>query len=297
MIELPNKFKENVINRYGIKGKEWLNNVNKIIDKYVEKFDLNNVRLADNLSINVVLYAASKEWRDIVLKVLAPTIISVNEINYMNMCSDKFFAKCYYSNLEDKVIILERLSPGYPLSTVDDMDERIKVFCNILNNVTNDLIYINGFKTLDDTLNERFNLALNSKEYENVLGMVNNAIKLYKEIKNMNLPKYVLHDDLHHNNILKSKNDWKVIDPHGIVGEKVFETSQFIRSELSYTNLDDIDLVVSKLSKYIKEDKKLIYKALYVYLTSKVIYHIKVKHSKDKILKNIKICKIIENYL
>lgn len=154
-----------------------------------------------------------------------------------------------------------------------------------------------GFKTLDDTLNERFNLALSHKEYVHISDMVNNAIKMYQEINSMNLPKYVLHDDLHHNNILKSKNDWKVIDPHGVVGEKIFETSQFIRSELSNSNLDIIDLILTKISNEIKEDKKIIYKALYVYLTSKVIYHIKVKHNNDKILKNIEICKIIKVYL
>ncbi len=33
---LPIKFKENVVNRYGKKGKEWLNNINVIIDKYVK---------------------------------------------------------------------------------------------------------------------------------------------------------------------------------------------------------------------------------------------------------------------
>lgn len=80
-------------------------------------------------------------------------------------------------------------------------------------------------------------------------------------------------------------------------GEKVFESSQFIRSELSNSSLDNIDLIVNKISEKIKEDKKLIYKALYIYLSSKVIYHTKVKHSKDKILKNIKICEIIETYL
>ena len=53
--------------------------------------------------------------------------------------------------------------------------------------------------------------------------------------------------------------------------------------------------IISK--KEIKEEKKLIYKALYVYLTSKIIYHIKVKHNENKIIKNIKICEIIETYL
>lgn len=36
MTELPIKFNENVVNRYGKKGKEWLNNINVIIDKYVK---------------------------------------------------------------------------------------------------------------------------------------------------------------------------------------------------------------------------------------------------------------------
>lgn len=297
MIELPIKFKKNVVNRYGQKGKEWLNNINVIIDKYVKKFDLIDVELAGNLSINIVLFATSKKWGDIILKILAPTIISVNEINYMMMCSDKFFAKCHYYSLEDKVMILEKLMPGYPLSNIDNQNERINIFCYIMNNITSNLIPKKGFKTLDDTLNERFDLALSHKEYVHISDMVNKAIKMHQEINNMNLPKYVLHDDLHHNNILKSKNEWKVIDPHGIVGEKVFETAQFIRSELSYSMLDGIDLIVTKISEEIKEDKKIIYKALYVYLTSKVIYHIKVKHSECKILKNIEICKIIETYL
>lgn len=297
MIELPEKFKENVVNRYGKKGEEWLKNINVIINKYIKKFNLYDVKLAGNLSINVVLYATSKKWGDIILKVLAPTIISVNEINYMMMSSNKFFAKCYYYNLEDKVMVLEKLTPGYPLSDINNQNERINIFCYIMNNITNDLIPKKEFKMLDDILKERFNLALNNKEYVYISDMINKAIKMHQEINSMNLPKYVLHDDLHHNNILKSKNDWKVIDPHGIVGEKVFETSQFIRSELSYCNLEDIDLIISKISKEIKEEKKLIYKALYVYLTSKIIYHIKVKHNENKIIKNIKICEIIETYL
>lgn len=74
-------------------------------------------------------------------------------------------------------------------------------------------------------------------------------------------------------------------------GEKVFESSQFIRSELSNSSLDNIDLIVTKISKKIKEDKKLIYKALYIYLTSKVIYHIKVKHNEGKIKKILRYVK------
>lgn len=298
MIKLPDEYNNKVINRYGIKGRAWLEKIDLIIDKYIKKFDLTNVLLANDLSINVVLFADSKKYGKVILKVLAPTLVSINEINYMKMCSDNFFAKCYFYDKEDRVMLLEKLMPGYPLSKVDNQNERIDIFCYIMNGIVNDSLSIKGFKTLDDTFKERFNYALNHKEeYVYIYNEINYAISVYEDIKRMNLPKYVLHDDLHHKNILKVENGWKVIDPHGIVGERVFETAQFIRSELSLSSLNYLDLVVSKVSEKLNEQKTLIYKALYVYLISKVIFHVKIKHNLGKILKNIEICEKIKIYL
>lgn len=299
MIELPTEFKQSVINRYGLKGKEWLRNINVIIEKYIEKFNLFNVRLLKDLNINILIFATSPEYGEIVMKLCAPSITTLNEIKYIQLCNSEKFEKSYYSSLEDKVLILEKINPGYPLSEIEEQNERINIFCDMLNSIVTDNIHKEGFKSYDEEFMERITMVENNKEqYKDVLYMLNTATKLYKEIKKMNLPQYVLHEDLHHKNILKSENNWKVIDPHGTIAEKVFETVMFIRGEiLLYHSLDEIDKIVTSIAEKINEDKKLIYKACYVYLFSKIVYHIKVKNDYTKITQNIKICDKILEYI
>lgn len=45
MLKLPNNFKEKIINRYGETGKQWLETVNNILEKYQKQFNLENVHL------------------------------------------------------------------------------------------------------------------------------------------------------------------------------------------------------------------------------------------------------------
>ena len=115
----------------------------------------------------------------------------------------------------------------------------------------------------------------------------------------MNLKKYILHDDLQYRNILKTKEGWKAIDPHGVIGAKVIETSQFIRGELELSSIEgkEIDEIVSLLSKYFKEDKKLILETLYMNIILKIIWYIKNKYSDETISYNLEIGKEILPYI
>ena len=124
---------------------------------------------------------------------------------------------------------------------------------------------------------------------------------LYKEIQKMNLDKYILHNDLNHKNILKSENGWKVIDPHGVVGERLIETTQFIKSEIEMnkSDINDINKIVLSISKELGEDKKLILKFLYIRIIEKIIWFVKVNENKDIISYNIDVAnnvlKLIKN--
>ena len=39
MLEIPNEYKNKIINRYGAKGEEWLENINNIVGKYKKQFN------------------------------------------------------------------------------------------------------------------------------------------------------------------------------------------------------------------------------------------------------------------
>ena len=298
MIELTGEFKKNIINRYGEIGEEWLNSINNIIEKYKRKFNLSNIKLIKNLTMNVLIYANSNKYGEVVLKIGSPGKNTISEINYISLYSSKYFARCYYYNIEDRVMLLERISPGYDLMNLKNQKERISIFCNILNNIIVKDTSNNKFRLYDDIVKENIKFVNDNKyKFTNILHMLDVANNLYNEIKQLNLPKYVLHNDLHHGNILKSDQGWKVIDPHGIIGEKIFDTIQFIRNELEHTSLEKMNEVISLISNYLNEDKMLIYKALYISVFCKIVNYIKAKYDINKIFYNIEVCEKIFKYL
>lgn len=298
MIELPKEFKQSVINRYEEKGIKWLNSIDKIIEKYEKKFSLDNMQLIENLSMNIVILATSSKYGQVALKIGTPGKSSIGEINYIRNLNSKYFAKCYYTNKKDRVIILEKITPGYSLYYLKNQEERINIYSTILNNILISDIPDNKFRSYEEIIKEKINYVYsNNQECRNILYIIERVNKLYSEIKKLNLPKYVLHDDLQHKNILKSENGWKVIDPHGIIGEKIFETTQFIRSELKYSNFDNLDEIVTFISVNIKEDKNLIYKALYISMLDKIVFFLQAKYDKKLIDYNIKLSEEIYKYV
>lgn len=300
MIKLPQNYTQKIINRYEQAGIEWLESIDAIIEKYTKMFNLKNIKVVEKLTMNIVLFAKSNDYGDIVMKIGSPGRTSIDEIKFIKYCSSKYMTKCYYYNIEDRVMILEKNKPGYTLSKQEKLDERIKIFCDIANELAESNDHLNEFPTYGDTLKEKIN---NTKIYKNVspeiLDMLNKAYQIYEEISKKNLPKYVLHHDLQHKNILKSESGWKVIDPHGVVGEKVIETCQFIKAELENgeANIDEINMIVEKVSKYLIEDISLIYKALYIETVTKLLFYIKSGYSESVIIHNMDICERVLKFL
>lgn len=300
MLDLPEKFKTNMINRYAKKGKTWLENIDAIVEKYIKKFKLSHIELIENLSINLVFFGKSELYGDVVLKVGAPGPTSLTEINVMKLYSSEYIPKCYFSSMEDRVMILEKISPGYSLKNLNNLEERIKIFSDISNHLLIPANSTKNFPTFDDLIKERMEYVYQNKSsFSDITQMIDFANEIYARIKEKSLQKYILHEDLHHKNILKSQNGWKAIDPHGIIGERAFETCQFIRAELENEifNETKLEKIVILLSQHFKEDKQLILESLYVYLILKVINLKKNKHSIDTISYNISICQKLENYI
>lgn len=289
MIRLPEKFKIKIINRYSDEGKKWLDSIDSIVSKYTEKFKLTNIKLIDELTMNIVFFATSKIYGEVVIKILASKKGFISETNYMKICNSKYLVKCYYSNLEDRIILLKRIIPGENLSTLKDRNERIEIFCDILNDLNIENISNNNIRSFDDVLKEKISFIIEDKDkYSNIIYLAYKAIDLNNELKKMNLPIVILHNDLHHKNILKSANYWKVIDPVGITGYKVLDLLQFIRYELEIENRDLSKLheIITLVSKYTNHDVLLIYKSLFVYSVDKLIFYIKSKASKTTITYN-----------
>ena len=294
MFDLPENYKIKIINRYGETGKEWLENVDAILGKYQKQFCLEDIQLIENIRMNLVAFAKCDLYGDVIIKIGTPGPTALSEIIIMIYYSSQYVPKTYYSSITDRVQVLERIFPGYCLKNLENREERVKVFCDLSNHL---LILANGeqnFQTFEENFKSKINYAYENKAtYSDLLSMIDTATNLYQKIKDLHLPKYILHNDLHHKNILKAKTSWKAIDPHGIIGEKVFEACNFIRSEIENVSLEknNINKIVSLISQYYKEDKQLILEALYIYIIEKIIFYTKNKADVKRISYNVNICK------
>ena len=299
-MKLPIDFKMKTINRYKKKGEKWISNINSIVEKYKYKFDLKQMRLVSDLTMNVAIYAKSDKYGDVVLKLNSPSKTSENEIKYMRSQFSNYLPRLFYSNLNDRVMLLERLYPGYSLSNLDNQEERIQIFCNILNSITINVDEKNSFRRYEDRINDDIKeVYQNPSLYKDIIEIFDKSIHMYDEIKSLNLPKFVLHCDLHHKNILKTSDSFKAIDPHGIIGERVIEMAQFIRAELEKENknIDKLDEIIKLVGKYLNEDIIMIYRILYIDTLDKLIFYIKSGFDKNSIQYNIKVCYKILEYI
>ncbi len=61
--------------------------------------------------------------------------------------------------------------------------------------------------------------------------LIDLASSLYADLSVSQGPRFLLHGDLHHDNVLKDeRRGWLAIDPKGVVGELAFETSALLRN-------------------------------------------------------------------
>jgi streptomycin 6-kinase len=60
---------------------------------------------------------------------------------------------------------------------------------------------------------------------------LDHVIRLYDNLEVENNPKMLLHGDLHHGNILSS-DEWRVIDPKGVIGHKSLEIGRYMNNQI-----------------------------------------------------------------
>jgi len=298
LLELSDQYKTKIISMFGSAGEAWLASIPSVINKYVTKFNLNNLRVHEALSINLILYAECQEFGAIVLKIGLPVFseliyresLALEEFNGIGAC------KCYYKNLDDGIRILERLVPGETLHSIDDREERVKAFCNVALALDVKLSHHISLPFYREILDRSIKQSDEQPERFKVLKeLIIIANNLYKEIEDMGLPKYLLHADLHHDNILTSGVGRKAIDPHGFLGEKVLETARFIENEISKQeiNKDNILGVIGLIAKYFSEDRFLICKALFIDYVLSTCWDIEMSFPDEHINRDINNLRLI----
>lgn len=227
---------------YGDRGDSWLQQLESQVMNLCVKQNLRFLSAIPNLTYNFVgLVEFIENKQTAILKIALEKTNIENEVNCLR-CFTFGVPKVYWYDEKEHAMLIEHLQPGYPLKKLviegnDDLATRI--LCTEILNLQRNQQQKTHFKpisllaetlTILDGCIDRF--------------LLSKAKKLFEELTKSTKQDVVLHGDLHHDNVLASQDGWKAIDPHGYIGDPVFEVGSIIFNPYdcfpTYTSLSEI---------------------------------------------------------
>lgn len=205
----------------------------KSIEHICNKWQLVRLKEIKNNSFtgNYVAVAHSEKYKTtVVVKIL---VKKTNELEALKFFNGKGCVKLLDSDLEHSAFLLEYVKPGVSLRTLfpENDFKAIEITTEVIKklHVKNSINKGKGFKTVNQWL--KLLSEFKSKQISEYL--LQRARKLSKELLSKKQVLYVLHGDLHHENILSyEKEEWIVIDPKGVIGPLEYEIGRFIMNPI-----------------------------------------------------------------
>lgn len=197
------------------------------------KWQLSNLRpLAKSaFTNNHVILAYSACYRtDVVLKICPSDDITYEQktLHYFN---GHGCVKLLDYDAQNHGLLLEYIQPGSMLKDLFPRDDSkaVEIAANVIKELhfhQNLLVNLHEFPTINAWLD----LLGNYKGEKVSETLLKEAKNLSDKLLNTQGNLYVLHGDLHHENILQHGDSWVAIDPKGVVGELEYEFGAFIRN-------------------------------------------------------------------
>jgi streptomycin 6-kinase len=225
-MNLNSRFASNIRDLYGEEGESWIKDLPSRLVQLAEKWDLRFLHVMPALTYNFVgLVERLSTGRTAILK-MGPKRQNIEaEVQWFG-CFNKGVPKIYWCDEQQNAFLMERFEPGYSLKRfvkAGNDDTATRIICQKIL----DLQFHQQKQAEFTHLSE---LVASLSVLKNHLDdrTLSQAISLFRELTIDRTQDVILHGDLHHNNILYDGSTWKVIDPHGYVGDPVFEVGTMI---------------------------------------------------------------------
>ena len=210
------------------KASAWLDNLPTILANCAQRWQLTILPPVMNLSFHYVVPAIRSDGTPVIIKASSPTGEFTREARAMQLFDGPGTARLLEIDDEHEVMLLERLLPGTPLATlVPEQDERaISILAELTRKIWRPAPAEHSFPTVEqwgkgfERLRARYDGGCGPFPRR----LVEEAERLFVELNASANQHMLLHGDLHHENILRSGNEWRAIDAKGVVGDPAYET-------------------------------------------------------------------------
>ena len=238
------------------------------IDTYAKLWSLSAFEKIDyNIAANSVYKCISAEYGSCVLKFGNSFNETQNQYNALIEYNGRHFCKVYKADINNEVLLLESIIPGTELRAVPELDKRLEIFCELFEKLhikpQDKAIY----PTYMDWVSRITEYIKNRNDYKDLCAKMIHAEEIFRLIWSEYNNEMLLHGDFHHDNILLGENNqYRIIDPKGVVGDKVFDIARFILNEfgdVSDSAYEKIDYIIRTVAKRLNINESVIRRLLY----------------------------------
>ena len=232
-LALPDKFARTMTELHGEAGAEWLDNLPSLVADFAGRWSLNVLPPFEPLSYNYVAPALRADGTDVVLKVGVPNPELLTEIEALRLYAGRGIVQILEADPDRGALLLERLKPGTPLSTLADDERATSIAAQVMRQLWRPVPAEHPFPSLAKWTAGMQRLR---DHFEGGTGpfptpLVEMAETLFAELIDSMAQPVLLHGDLHHDNILSAQRQpWLALDPKGIVGEPAYEVGALLHN-------------------------------------------------------------------
>jgi len=207
--------------------------ITEILTKYENKWQLSDFKPISNDSItgNQLFTCHSAKYGPCVLKLGAVEAVETEYLTLKHYENSRF-CQIYEAEIEASAFLLQHIIPGIPLRAVVDLNHRLDIFFDVFSNLHTEVVDREKFPTYLSWVSRIMNYMHNHHQdavfTKHITTAYHVCMELWKKYPNVVL----LHGDLHHDNILLgADNQYRIIDPKGVLGNRVFDIPRFIINE------------------------------------------------------------------
>lgn len=216
-------FREPCQNAFGESRMRWLADLDAIVQRCSACWDLGEIEQLEAQAWNFVGFSGIRS--DVVLKVFYDQREFDTQASVLVAAQGTRMVRLWGRYDECKALLIERVQPATPLNALADDGEQMKAAADLIRSTgrISPPPSCRHVGSLIDELDEgqaricHDLIARTKEEFSELVGDIENEAQV--------------HGDLHHGNILKSRNDgWVMIDPEGLIGDAYFDAATILRS-------------------------------------------------------------------
>jgi streptomycin 6-kinase len=244
--DLPLKKQNSIVEEFGESGKIWVANYQVLLAECLTRWHLTPIEMAqEGLPINVVIFCEDENARPVVLKMGHPHPEQKTELVTLREYEGRNAVELIDWDDASGAFLMHQILPGKKFRDCGQDIERSRLSITLFDELPREVVKISGLPFFNEWLSvafKEFRAAPNcDPEY---LSFIELAETLYAKLVQDHPKTYLLHGDLHHENILLDEDrGWIAIDPKGVIGPKLMECGRYLHNvmEDEIAGVDKID--------------------------------------------------------